>query len=79
MLDPRIPLKFESVTPDHHKCYVEQEGDWLVFRCPACADYERRIHSKTGEMKSKYDRDNHVRHYGIFVRPGFGTGLYQPN
>ncbi|HFA48865.1 MAG TPA: hypothetical protein ENJ95_07600 [Bacteroidetes bacterium] len=62
-----------------HKCYSEQEGDWVVFRCPLCPDYERRIHSKTGEMKTEGTVGNMHKHHGVYVKPGFGTNLYCSN
>jgi hypothetical protein len=37
----------------HHKCESIRRGDWIIFRCPRCKDYERRINWRTGEMKSK--------------------------
>jgi hypothetical protein len=38
---------------EHHECESSIEGDWIVFRCPLCKDYERRIHQVTSEMKVK--------------------------
>ncbi len=72
-------IRMGTDVENKHRCYVEQEGDWMVFLCPACPDYERRIHSKTGEMQSKCSPYNEHRHFGIYVRPGFATGLYMPN
>ena len=44
----------------NHKCTSEQEGEWIVFRCDLCPDYERRMHLKTGKMVTKGG-------FGIFV------------
>lgn len=40
-----------SKGPRDHECNASKEGDWDVFRCPICKDYERRINRRTGEMK----------------------------
>lgn len=61
----------------NHKCYTEQKGDWIIFRCHQCPDYERRMHLKTGKMKFKNNsEDSGILHNGFFVQPGFD---YQPN
>jgi hypothetical protein len=36
-----------------HESDAVTEGDWVVFRCPICKDYERRINTVTDEMKVK--------------------------
>lgn len=72
-------IRFDNINENHHKCYVEKEGDWLVFRCPLCHEYERRINLKTRESKLIADFDNFIPHYGYFIKPGLDTGLYQPN
>jgi hypothetical protein len=38
-------------TATHHICSCFIEGEWAVFRCPWCPDYERRVHLQTGEMQ----------------------------
>ena len=61
----------------NHKCTSEQEGEWIVFRCDLCPDYERRMHIKTGKMVTKGgNEESNILHNGFFVRPGFD---YQPN
>ena len=63
-----------------HQCTVNTEGNWLVFRCPICSDYERRIHTKTGEMKTKGGtQGSSIKHYGSYIRPGLDANLYSPN
>ena len=74
-----IRSDFNNSGESRHKCYSEKEGDWIVFKCPVCSDYERRIHSKTGEMKSKYNSDNRYRHSGTFVPIGLDADMYLPN
>jgi hypothetical protein len=39
---------------DHHECDSVVEGEWVIFRCPICSDYERRINVFTGETKVKH-------------------------
>lgn len=38
---------------NHHECDSVMEGDWVIFRCPICEDYERRINLVTGENQVK--------------------------
>ena len=72
-------INFGNMDDDAHKCYGEQEGDWVVFRCPVCEDYERRINLKTGEMKSQYDKDNVTQHHGFYMKPGLDSLSYSSN
>ena len=37
----------------HHECTSHREGDWIIVRCTACEDYERRYNWRTGEIKSR--------------------------
>jgi hypothetical protein len=52
--------------PDHHKCTSTVEGDWIVFRCRHCPDYERRVNSRTGASRASNVRAD-VRHSGYHV------------
>ncbi len=79
MKTSKCTLKIGQPTTNDHQCTVTQEGDWVVFRCPHCKDYERRFNSKTGDMKTKGTQGNTFKHHGNYVRPGFDTGLYHPN
>ncbi|MCA0235495.1 MAG: hypothetical protein LCH81_03855 [Bacteroidetes bacterium] len=36
-----------------HYCTSHREGEWIVWRCPHCSDYERRMNWQTGEMRIK--------------------------
>lgn len=62
-----------------HKCYAEREGDWIVFRCLICDDFERRINLVTRQMESTIDPGNMNLHTGMYIKPGLDTGLYSPN
>jgi hypothetical protein len=50
MLDFNFSLKSGY---NHHECDSVIEGDWVIFRCPICIDYERRINVLTGETRVK--------------------------
>jgi len=38
---------------DQHESQGTRNGDWIIFRCPKCPDYERRLNWRTGETKSR--------------------------
>lgn len=48
-----------------HKCSAYRDGDWIVFYCPRCYGYERKINWRTGETKSK-NVTNDIRHSGEY-------------
>lgn len=52
----------------HHKCDAFRNGDWIIFRCPICKDYERRLNWRTGEMRVRNDKPE-VYHHGNYM-PG---------
>ena len=35
----------------HHTCETVRDGDWIIYRCPKCSDYEHRFNWRTGEFK----------------------------
>lgn len=37
--------------PNHHQCTTLRDGDWIIWRCHLCPQYERRLNARTGEMK----------------------------
>jgi len=49
-----------------HSCKSYRDGDWIIFYCPICIDYERRINWRTREMKSRNVKDN-VKHLGNYI------------
>lgn len=66
---------FDFLEPDAalvHQCDSYRKGDWIVFRCPSCHDYERKINWKTGEVSVKNSRE-HVLHEGKHVPFGLDT------
>lgn len=44
-------IKFKGIPDDTHICTSFVEGDWVVFRCPICQGYERRINLVTDEIR----------------------------
>lgn len=54
-----------SENSDHHECKSFRNGDWIIFRCPECPDYERRLNWRTGEMKVKNDNPE-INHKGQY-------------
>lgn len=63
---------------EKHECTVNREGDWVVFRCPICQDYERRIHLVTGKMVSNKTL-NPINHSGLWTAIGLQPELYNPS
>jgi hypothetical protein len=49
----------------HHECEAYRDGNWIIFRCPHCYDYERRLNWRTGEMNSRHSRAE-VHHTGKY-------------
>ena len=66
-----MKFEFESDSENEniHNCECSREGDWLVFTCPECPDYERRMNWKTGEMHLK-GGDEMILHRGSFIPAG---------
>lgn len=57
-------LHIEGLADSTHHCTSHREGDWIIWRCPHCADYERRFNWQTGQMK--VERGNSAaQHTGI--------------
>lgn len=58
--------QFENHSEETHICDSRREGDWIIFTCKYCPDYERRYNYKTREMKVK-NSSPHINHVGHFV------------
>ncbi len=41
-----------------HECKTYRDGDWLVFYCTTCKDYEKRLNFKTGEVVIRHALKN---------------------
>ena len=62
-----------------HICEASSSGEWIVFTCPVCPGYERRVNKKTGEMETKGTAGNPFTHHGSFIKPGLDALNYTPN
>ncbi|GIV31498.1 MAG: hypothetical protein KatS3mg029_0849 [Saprospiraceae bacterium] len=66
MEDP-CKLSFSGSEEENvHHCNADIEGDWIVFRCPHCREYERRIHMKTRQMLVSGNENNPYLHTGTY-------------
>jgi hypothetical protein len=72
-------IEFDASEEGKHVCTSKKVGDWIIYRCPLCPDYQRKYNLKTGEMKTKCNKDNYNLHIGSYAKPGLNTGLYHPN
>ncbi|MBI1225294.1 MAG: hypothetical protein GC192_08665 [Bacteroidetes bacterium] len=43
-----------------HQCIGHKEGDWVIFICPVCRDYQRHINCVTKEVKVQKGSSNAV-------------------
>lgn len=60
-----------------HNCDSYRNGDWIIFYCNKCKDYERRINWKTGKMIVKNDNFD-ILHIGLYV-PTEYISIYNNN
>ena len=61
-----LRIDFFDLPADVHHCTSFVDGDWIVFRCPLCQQYERRINFATGQMKAK-GNFSEIRHTGAIT------------
>ena len=62
-----------------HRCEARREGDWAIFTCPLCNDFERRMNLKTGKMQTRQQEDSFILHEGFFVPTGLEHTHSLPN
>lgn len=48
-----------------HNCTSYKDGDWVIFKCPICLQYERKMNLINGKMKTKGSSDN-ILHTAMF-------------
>lgn len=74
-------IQFQNDDPEraYHTCESRREGDWIIFTCPHCSEYESRFNIKTEERISHHAEDPTVFHQGSFVPVGMEQLDYQPN
>jgi hypothetical protein len=61
-------ITFQPHDPEDHACTSHQDGDWVVWRCPQCAGYERRLNLVTGELRTRRGGSD-ARHSGLSTKP----------
>ncbi len=44
-------FSFSDLPETTHHCTSHREGNWIVWRCPHCPGYERRLNWQTGQMR----------------------------
>ena len=57
-----------------HRCEAEKKGDWVIYTCPQCPDYERRHNLITDQMIKKQHPANEALHEGFYVNPLYSIG-----
>lgn len=58
-----------SAKEDAHNCEVSVEAPWIVFTCPQCQNYRRKMHQETGEMVVENPGDPQIKHQGMYINP----------
>lgn len=58
----------DHASETYHPCKSARDGDWIIFTCPVCADYERRINWRTEELRVKGGKPE-IQHSGEYI-PG---------
>ncbi len=43
----------------HHECKQRLDGDWVIFYCTTCKNYEKRLNQKTGEVVTRHADSKH--------------------
>ena len=55
----RHPISYQSQEVEH-QCIGHKEGDWIIFTCPVCKDYQRLINCVTKQVTVRKGRTNAV-------------------
>ncbi|MCB0533902.1 MAG: hypothetical protein H6574_06215 [Lewinellaceae bacterium] len=58
-----------SETP-RHVCTSKRQGNWIIYSCPLCPGYERRMNLQTGVVSVREGEDPYILHEGSFVPAG---------
>ena len=67
--------RFFSDQPNEtHLCTSYRDGEWIVWKCPYCEDYERRFNWHTGEMHINRGQSSFL-HTGMCVKDQNLEGL----
>lgn len=43
-----------------HQCIGHKEGDWIIFTCPVCKDYQRQINCVTKQVTVRKGNSNAI-------------------
>ncbi|MCU0348042.1 MAG: hypothetical protein MUC59_13960 [Saprospiraceae bacterium] len=43
-----------------HHCIGHKEGDWIIFTCPVCRDYQRQINCVTKQVTVRKGNSNAI-------------------
>ena len=63
-----LNLEFTNGDFDGHYCVSKLDGDWIIWTCPICVGYERRLNWKTGDLVSNdIARNSIIKHSGKHV------------
>ena len=62
-----------------HQCATHREGEWVVFTCKRCPDFERRLHLPSGNIKTQTGDDPWVLHEGNYLPVGFDADVTSAN
>jgi len=62
----------------HHECTATRDGDWLVFLCAQCSDYERRLNWRTGETSARNSSPD-INHSGRYFAAEFKESFENSN
>ncbi|MCB9283595.1 MAG: hypothetical protein H6563_05920 [Lewinellaceae bacterium] len=62
-----------------HVCESRREGEWIIFTCPHCEEYENRINLQTKERKCRKAKDPFIFHRGSFLPPSLEIEGSTPN
>ena len=66
-----------GTTKNQHICTTTKQGDFIIYKCPLCNDYERRFNTKTGAMSVKCDKGNRNLDSGSYVKAGLDLPFNQ--
>lgn len=59
---------------EQHDCEAHRDGDWIIYKCPRCQDYERKYNWRTGSMKVSGGNEN-IAHSGRYIPNGAVNGF----
>lgn len=48
-----MSIEIHTLPPETHVCTSFRRGDWVVFRCPICTGYERKVNLINGKTVVK--------------------------